>query len=244
MSEPTPHHQAFPPTQWSMVLSAQDGDSEERSRGLERICRIYWHPIYAYARKRSFNPQDAEDITQGFFAHLLQTKCFGKIEQRRGKLRTFLLVSVRNFMTNEWEKRSAQKRGGGVPLLSIDLKDAEDHICLEPADDLTPEVVFERHWATTMLQTVMDRLQAAQEKAGKAEQFRVLRDFLSLGRGDRTYREVGNELGISESGVKVAVHRLRKRYRELLLEEISGTLEPGESAEAELRYLFGVFQSC
>ncbi|MGK0184292.1 MAG: DNA-directed RNA polymerase specialized sigma24 family protein [Verrucomicrobiales bacterium] len=182
MSEHKPHPQAFPPTQWSMVLSAQDSDSEERSQGLERICRIYWHPIYAYARKRSFNPEDAEDITQGFFAYLLQTKYFGKVEQRKGKLRTFLLVSVRNFMT----KRTAQKRGGGVPLLSIDLKDAEDYMCLEPTDDLTPEVVFERHWATTMLQTVMDRLQAAQEKAGKGKQFHVLRDFLSLGRGDRT----------------------------------------------------------
>ena len=243
MTEESPHPHAFPPTQWTMVISAQNDDSGERSRALEQICRTYWHPIYAYARKRSYSPQDAEDITQGFFAHLLQTGGFGNVHERKGKLRTFLLVSVRNFMTNEWAKRKAQKRGGGAQLLSIDLNDAEDHMCLEPTDDLTPEAVFERHWATTMLQTVMGRLQAVFENEGKETQFDALKEFLALGRGERTYAQVAEDLGLSESGVKVAVHRMRKRYRELLLEEISGTLEPGESAEAELRYLFGVFQS-
>ena len=136
-----------------------------------------------------------------------------------------------------------QSVGHRSEVLSIDVEDAENHLCLEPTDELTPEAVFERHWATAMLQTVMDRLQAAFENEGKAEQFRELKDFLALGRGERTYQEVGEELGMSESAIKVAVHRMRKRYRELLLEEISGTLEPGESAEAELRYLFGVFQS-
>lgn len=242
MSDHSSHPQAFPPTQWTMVISAQNDNSEERSRALEQICRTYWHPVYAYARKRSFNPQDAEDITQGFFAYLLKTDGFGKVQQQQGKLRTFLLVSVRNFMTNDWAKRKAQKRGGGAQILSIDLKDAEDHICLKPADELTPEAVFDRHWATAMLQTVMDRLQAAFENEGKAEQFRALKDFLALGRGERTYQEVGADLGMSEAAIKVAVHRMRKRYRELLLEEIAGTLEPGESAEGELRYLFGVFQ--
>ena len=226
-----------------MVISAQKDNSEERSRALEQICRTYWHPVYAYARKRSFNPQDAEDITQGFFAYLLQTEGFGKVHERKGKLRTFLLVSVRNFMTNEWAKRQTQKRGGGAQVLSIDLKDAEEHICLEPVDNLTPEAIFERHWTTTILQTVMDRLEGAFKSEGKGELFHSLKEFLALGRGERTHREVGVELGMSESAIRVAVHRMRKRYGELLLEEISGTLGPGESAEAELSYLFGVFQS-
>ncbi len=242
MQNHTSRHQAFPPTQWSVVLSARADDSAERSRALEQICQTYWHPIYAYARKRGFNPEDAEDVTQGFFAYLLKTKEFGKVCDRKGKLRTFLLVAIRNFMANEWARRKAQKRGGGATVLSIDIKEAEDYICIEPTDNVTPETVFEQHWATTMLHTVMSRMQQAFEEDGNKELFETLKDFLALGGGERTYREVGEAIGLSESAVKVTVHRMRKRYRELLLTEIAGTMEPGESATEELRYLFGVFQ--
>ena len=157
------HPHAFPPTQWSVLISARASDSRERSRALEQICNTYWHPIYAYTRKRGFGSQDAEDITQAFFAHLLETDEFTKMREEKGKLRTFLLVAVRNFMAADWRRQSAQKRGGRVQVLSIDVEAAEDQTCLEPADNLTPEIVFERHWASTMLHTVMGRLQRAFE---------------------------------------------------------------------------------
>ncbi|MEZ5326201.1 MAG: sigma-70 family RNA polymerase sigma factor [Verrucomicrobiales bacterium] len=243
MTNQTEHHQAFPPTQWSVILSASDDDSEIRSQALEHICQCYWHPIYAYARKRGFSPQDAEDITQDFFGTLLETKGLEQAEAQRGKLRTYLLVRLRNFMANEWRRRKTKKRGGGAAVLSLDLDEAEQRTCLEPADHLTPEAVFERHWATTLLNTVMQRLQEAFEADGKGENFRVLKDYIARGDHDRKYLEVSEQMGISENAVRLAIHRLRKRYRDLLLQEIELTLEPGESAEAELRYLFGVFQS-
>lgn len=239
----TEHHQSFPSTQWSVVLSARGDDSAERSKALQQICQTYWHPIYAYARKRGFSPADSEDVTQEFFADLLGREEFANVRETKGKLRTFLLVAARNFMANEWQKRKAQKRGGGVTVLSIDVTDAEDRACLEPADSLTPEAVFERHWASSILNSVMRRLQESYEIDGKAEVFEKLKDHLGLGRGERSYREIGTELGISETAARLTVHRMRKRYRQFLLQQIASTLDPDESAEEELRYLFGVFQT-
>jgi RNA polymerase sigma factor (sigma-70 family) len=243
MSERTANHQSFPPTQWSVVLSARADDSEERSRALQQICQTYWHPIYAYARKRGFSPADSEDVTQEFFVYLLGREEFANVRETKGKLRTFLLVAARNFMANEWQKRKAQKRGGGVTILSIDVGDAEDQTCLEPADNLSPEAIFERHWASSILNAVMQRLQQLYELDGKAEVFEALKDHLGLGRGERSYREIGDGLGISEAAARLTVHRMRKRYRQFLLQQIASTLDPEESAEEELRYLFGVFQN-
>jgi RNA polymerase sigma factor (sigma-70 family) len=243
MQNHTSNHQAFPPTQWSVLISARADDSRERSRALEQICNTYWHPIYAYTRKRGFGSQDAEDITQGFFAHLLETDEFTRMREEKGKLRTFLLVAVRNFMAADRRRHSAQKRGGQAQVLSIDVDAAEDQTCLEPADKLTPEIVFERHWASTMLHTVMGRLQRAFEDDGKAEVFHALKEFLIRGSGKQSYRDVAGRLGLSESAARVAAHRMRKRYREMLLEEIAGTLAPDDSVAEELRYLFGVFES-
>lgn len=236
--------QSFPPTQWSLILSAGDEDSAIRSRALERICQTYWQPVYAYTRKRGFDPADAEDVTQEFFAYLLKTEAFEKLRQHRGKLRNFLLVAVRNFMANEWAKRKRQKRGGGATILHFDVEEAENQTCLDEAmEHLTPEAVFERHWATALLHTVMERLERVYEESDRAAVFNELKEFMARGRGERSYREAGEAIGMSEAAVKIAVHRMRKRYRELLLEEIEGTLQPGESAEEELRYLFGVFQA-
>jgi RNA polymerase sigma factor (sigma-70 family) len=239
----TEHQQPFPPTQWSVVLSARADDSEERSRALQQICQTYWHPIYAYARKRGFSPADSEDVTQEFFADLLRKKEIENLQERKGKLRTFLLVTARNFMANEWKKRKALKRGGGVTVLRIDVTDAEEHTCLEPADNLSPEAIFERHWASSILNAVMQLLQESYELDGKSEVFEALKDHLGLGRGERSYREIGEELGMSEMAARLTVHRMRKRYRQFLLQQIASTLDPEESAEEELRYLFGVFQS-
>ena len=224
------------------MLSARAEDSIERSRALQQICETYWHPVYAYMRKRGFFPQDAEDVTQEFFAYLLETEEFGKIDGAKGKLRSFLLVAARNFMANEWKRRKAEKRGGKLTFLSIDLKDAESHAILDPADELTPDAVFERHWATTILNTVMERLRQFHVDRGDEETFEALKDFLAMGRNDRTYADVGAELGIAESQARLKVHRMRKKYRELLLQQIASTLEPDECPEEELRYLFGLFQ--
>ena len=141
------------------MLSARAEDSSERSRALQQICERYWHPIYAYMRKRGFSPQDAEDVTQEFFADLLEKEEFGKVDGAKGKLRSFLLSAARHFMANEWRKRKRHKRGGDAKILSIDITDAEEHICFEPAEHVTPETVFERHWATTMLNSVMHRME-------------------------------------------------------------------------------------
>lgn len=237
------HPHAFPPTQWSIILSARHEDSEIRSQALEHICRCYWHPIYAYARKRGFSPEDAEDVTQGFFASMVHGQGFEKLDANRGKLRSYLLVALRNYMANEWRRRHAQRRGGDAKMLSIDLDDAEEHTCLEPAVQLTPEAVFERHWATTLLHTVMSQLERSFAQDGKGTTFELLKDFIARGRHERSQREVAEQLGISENAVRLAVHRLRKRYREMLLREIESTLEAGENPEDELRYLFGVFQA-
>lgn len=236
-------HQVFPPTQWTIVLSARADDSVERLQALEQICQTYWHPIYAYARKRGIIPADAEDVTQEVFAYLLRREDFASVQPRKGKLRTFLLASARNFTANEWQKRKALKRGGSATILSIDVNDAEEHTCLEPADSLTPEAVFERHWASSILNAVMERLRESYALDGKGEVFDALKDHLGLGRAERGYREVGEELGISETAARLTVHRMRKRYRQFLLQQIASTLDPEESAEEELRYLFGVFQN-
>lgn len=237
-----PDHQ-FPNTRWSVVLEAQCDDSELRDRALEQICRTYWLPVYAFARGQGLEPADAEDLTQEVLGNLLDKHAFENVAAEKGKLRSFLRVATKNHLRNGWKKDRRLKRGGGAQVLSLDYGDAEQRCSLEPHDDETPERFFDRHWGLNLLSRTMERLGAAYAGEGKGEVFEVLQDVLGQKGAVPRYRELSSELGISEGAVKVSVHRLRKRYRRILKEEIALTLEqPSEAAvDEEIRYLFGVF---
>ena len=233
----------FPNTRWSVVLEARDPDSALRNRALERICRTYWLPIYAYARGHKLSPTDAEDLTQDVLADLLKKEAFATVGAEKGRLRSFLMVVTKNQLRQGQRNASAQKRGGGVPVLSLDFHDAEKRCSLEPADDETPETLFDRHWGADLLRRAMERLEAVYLAEGKPEVFAALRDVIGGRRGDADYVELADGLGMTEGATRVAVHRLRKRYRRLLKEEIALTLDDDspEAVEEEIRYLFGVF---
>jgi RNA polymerase sigma factor (sigma-70 family) len=238
-----PHDSPFPDTRWSVVLQAQGVDSAVRRRALEEICRTYWMPVYAFARGQGLTPPDAEDLTQQVLAGLLDARAFEKVAPEKGQLRTFLRVVTKNALRNDWKKAGRTKRGGGMKILSLDHEAAEACLELEAVDGESPDRIFDRHWGLTLLQRTMERLEAAYVREKKQPLFDALKDVLGRGGGGPRYQDLAAELGMSEGAVKVAVHRLRQRYRTLLREEIIRTLDdPREEAvEAEIRHLFGVF---
>ena len=229
----------FVTTHWSVVLSARDQDSIRSVEALESLCRIYWHPLYAYVRRRGYSPADAEDLTQSFFAWLLERNWLGQADQRRGRFRTFLLTSISNFLANEWDKARTQKRGGGR-IVSLYFDDAEADFSHEPADHFTPEQSFEWRWALALLDQVMNRLNAEFVRDAKAELFETLKPCLLGERTAQPYATLASKLAMTEGSVKVAVYRLRQRYRQLLRDEIANTVVRPEEIEEEMRYLFAV----
>lgn len=235
----------FPNTRWSVILDAQDDDSGLRRRALEEICRTYWRPIYAFARGQGLVPSDAEDLTQNVLSRLLEQQAFEKVAEGKGKLRSFLRVATKNYLRNEWRKEKTQKRGGCATVLSLDYEDAERKISLQVVDEDSPERLFDRQWGLDLLSRTMDRLERVYVSEGKSNVFAVLKDVIGIKAGGPRHKDLASELGLSESGVGVAIHRLRKRYRRLLEEEIALTLddESEEAVEKELQYLFGVFSS-
>jgi RNA polymerase sigma factor (sigma-70 family) len=241
--------QAFPNTRWSVILQAQGSDSEVRNRALEQICRTYWLPIYAFARGQGLAPEDAEDLTQDVLSGLLDKGAFEQVAAERGKLRSFLRVATKNALRDDLRKAKRLKRGGGATVLSLDYEDAEQRcsaVALGAVDEQSPDKLFDRHWGRHLLNHTMERLGATYTGEGKAEVFAALKGVLGhLDSSGPSYRDLAAELGMSEGAIKVAVHRLRKRYRRILKEEIALTLEDESEAavEEELRYLFGVFAS-
>ncbi len=235
----------FPNTRWSVILEAQDDDSALRHRALEQICRTYWLPIYGFARGQGLSPSDAEDLTQNVLSSLLDKQAFAKVAAEKGRLRSFLRVATKNYLRSEWEKAKAQKRGGGATVLSLDYEDAERRISQQVSDEDSPDRLFDRQWGLHLLERTMERLESVYVSEGKGALFEGLKDVIGLKRGGPRHQDLGTELGMSESAVGVAIHRLRKRYRRLLKEEIALTLddESEEAVEAELQYLFGVFSS-
>ena len=233
----------FPNTRWSVVLGAQDPDSALRQQALERICRTYWLPIYAYARGHKLSPADAGDLTQIVLADLLAKEAFEQVGEGKGRLRSFLMAVTKNHLRKGWRDASRQKRGGGQPVLSHDFENAEQRCLLEPVDEESPETLFDRHWGADLLRRAMERLQAVYRAEGKPEAFAALRDVIGQGRGEFSYAELAGKLGLTEGATRVAAHRLRKRYRRILKEEIALTLDEDtpEAVEDEIRYLFGVF---
>ena len=219
------------------MLAGQDG-SAKAQEALGALCRAYWFPLYAYLRRQGKPPHDAQDLTQAFLLHLMEKHALSRVQPERGKFRSFLLASLQYFLADQRDKQQAQKRGGGVTFISLDEQDAEDRYRAEPAEQLDPARLFERRWAMTLLDLTLARLEAEFADSGKKERFEQLRVFL-LGEPEAlSYAEVGKRLGLKEGAVKVAVLRLRQRFRELLRAEIASTVAKDEEIEDELRHLF------
>jgi RNA polymerase sigma-70 factor (ECF subfamily) len=231
------HPRAFATTQWSMVAQAARRSSPEADGALAALCDSYWYPLYAYVRRRGHGPEDAQDLTQEFFARLLEKDALSKADRQRGKFRTFLLGSLDHFLANEWRKAGAQKRGGGRALLSLDFEQGENRYRMEPVDRWTPERVFERRWALTMMERALDRLRSEYHDGGKDELYEALKSQLGGESPPTPYGEVARQLGLSEGAVKTAAHRLRRRCREVLIAEAAQTVARAEDADAELREL-------
>jgi len=234
----------FPTTRLSLVLAAAGPESQARD-ALAALCRIYWYPLYGYIRRQGHSADDAQDLTQSFLARLLEKQTLRDFQQERGRFRSFLLASLRNFLANQRDSARAGKRGGHVLTVSLDIAidSGERRYCLEPRNDLTPEKIFEKQWALALLDHVMARLREEFEGAGEIERFRRLQSSLT---GDDTkirYRELAQQLDMTEGAVKVAIHRLRQRYRETLREEISSIVVHEQEISDEIRYLMSVIRA-
>jgi RNA polymerase sigma-70 factor (ECF subfamily) len=229
----------FATTRWTMVLAAAAaGASASSDEALARLCESYWYPLYAYLRRRGHDADEAQDLTQAFFAHLLDKRTLRHADPARGKFRSFLLVSLKNFVVNEWERQTARKRGGAVAILPLDFQNAEGRFLHEPIADGTPESLFDRAWTVTLLDRVLERLRA--EMAGSVKDPRRVEHllaYLSPGESPASYAETGKALGMSEDAVKIAVFRCRRRLGELLKEEIADTVSSLDQVEDEIRYL-------
>ena len=241
VTEASEHSPAvFVTTQWSVVLAAGNAGSAGADDALARLCRMYWYPLYCYVRRRGREAEDAKDLTQEFFARLLKRNWLGRADRERGRFRSFLLGAMNHFLADEWDKARAQKRGGGVAAVPLEITTAETRFAHEPADPSTPEQNFERRWALTLLEEVLQRLRAEYEAEGRAELFALLHPCLVGDRTEQPYAELARRLGSTEGTVKAAVHRLRQRYRGLLREEIAQTVAEPAEVDDELRHLFAV----
>jgi len=233
---------AFTTTHWSVVLAAQ-GRSPAADEALEKLCRVYWWPLYGFVRRNGYKPEESQDLTQGFFALLLERRDLDVVRQEKGRLRSYLLVSLKNFLAKAKRRELAAKRGEGRALVSLDELLARERADLEPADNLTADRIFERRWALTLLDQVLTRLESEYRSAGNAKLFDCLKQFLSDEPGGRSQAEVAAELGMTENAVKQAFHRLRQRYRQLLHDEIAQTVAVPGDVEGELRYFISVLQA-
>lgn len=230
----------FETTRWSAVLAAQDSSTAVVREALATLCETYWGPLYGFVRRQGHGVEEAEDLTQGYFALLLEKDYLQGVDASKGRLRSFLLVSVKHFLANEWDKKRALKRGGDLQKVPLDRESAESRFREHAADELTPEEVFERHWALTVLELALAELEREAETAGKKRKFERLKPYLVGGEPSVPYKEVGNELQMSPGAVKTAVYRMRQRFGHLLRNEIAETLASGADVEAELRHLLGV----
>jgi RNA polymerase sigma factor (sigma-70 family) len=226
----------FPNTRWSVVLAARQRSSPESAAALEAICRAYWYPLYAYVRRCGQSPHDAQDITQEFFCRLLEKRWLDAADREKGKLRTFLIVALKKFMSKEWRRALAQRRSGGHAHVQFDTIFAESRYAAD-SHALSPDETFDRQYALTLLDLTMNRLRADFVGAGKPGDFDVLKSCLTAERGTIDYAAVAQRLGVTEGAARVAAHRLRKRFREIYREEISHTLANGADLEAEMRHL-------
>ena len=229
---------SFATTRWSLVLAAGKGASPDAQDALAALCQTYWYPLYAYVRRQGHQPDDAQDLTQAFFARLLEKHYLQSADPERGRFRSFLLTAFQRFLSKERDRERTKKRGGGMKSLDLDFEAGERRYRLEPAHEATAEKVYEQRWALTLLDRVFARLRDESDRAGKQEAFNCLKVYLTGAAGTPRYREAAAELGMTEAAVKVAVHRLRRRYRDLVREEIAQTVAGPEEVDEELRHLF------
>ena len=237
-----PSHAQFTTTHWSVVLAARATDAPQAAAALEKLCRTYWYPLYAYLRRRGYGEHDAQDMTQGFFAHLLERDWLQGVAREKGRFRSFLLAALNYFLADQRDRATAQKRGGGQPVISFDAHEAEERYRLEPVDERSPDKLFEQRWAMALLDQVLARLAQEFSDAGKLELFNQLQPFLVEGTGEKTYAETARE-GMTEEALKKAVQRMRRRYHQLFREEIAQTVASPEEVEEELRHLCAVLGS-
>jgi RNA polymerase sigma factor (sigma-70 family) len=235
MSSESPN---FTTTHWSVVLASAQGDSPQAASALEQLCRTYWYPLYAFVRRQGHSPHDAEDLLQAFFARFLEQHYLNDVDRSKGRFRSFLLAALRHFLADEWDKATADKRGGRVQFLSLDSESAESRYWEEPATDLTPEKLYEQRWACVLLERVMQRLEQDSAEAGKGDFFEALKPFLVGESRSVSYAELAVKFGVSEAAPKMKVQRLRHRYQRLLREEIAHTVASPAEVEDEIRYLF------
>jgi RNA polymerase sigma factor (sigma-70 family) len=227
----------FATTHWSVVRRAGTNIGDEASQALDALFRTYWYPIYAYVRRLGHSPEDAQDVTQSFFAYVLEQGLIARAQPEAGRFRSFLLGSLRNFMANDFRRGQAQKRGGGAVVVSFDAHGAEERYALEPVETQNPQTLYQRAWAVAVLDEAVSQLEAEYQEEGKKDVFQALHQFLQGDRGSQTYAEIGASLGLSEGAVKVAVHRMRQRYRQLLRAAVAGTVADPIEVDDELRSL-------
>jgi RNA polymerase sigma factor (sigma-70 family) len=228
---------SFPTTSWSLVLAAKQKTSAASELALDKLCHQYWYPVYAYIRCRGGSGEDARDLTQEFFLHLLEKHYLNAIDAPRGRFRWFLQAAVKNFLANEYDRSQTQKRGGKQIFLSLDMARAENMYRLEPVDQLTPEKIFDRRWSLLVLDRVTDLLRQEYEKLGKGVYFDRLQPYLVGDDAEQSYRDLASALSTTEGAIKVAVHRLRRRFAEVLRAEIAETVSNESEIDTELRFL-------
>ena len=228
-------------TRWTTIQAVGDSGSPTADEALQALCSTYWFPLYSYVRRRGYSKEDAEDLTQAFFSKLLDQPNFSRLDSEKGKFRAFLLASLKNFLANEWDKTQRQKRGGKIQHLSLDWQSAEQKFQVAASSEPSPDEAYDREWAVALLERVIDLLQKECEAEGTGERFKTLKIYLTTGKGEASYFESAQSLSMSESSLRVAVHRLRKRYRELLRHEVSHTLLEPTMVEDELATLQKAF---
>lgn len=233
---------AFDTTRWSVVLAAGQEDSPSAQEALTQLYRAYWYPLYVIVRRQGCSPHDAEDLTQGFFLHLLNRHDLATVRRERGRFRSFLLVSLKHFLVNEWKRARALRRGGNQPAVSLELLGAEERFAAEQFETPDAEKCFDRRWAVAVLEQVFGRLRQEYASSGRQMLFNTLKPYLSPDGPGCSQAAVAAELGLNENALKQAVHRLRTRYRELLREEVAQTVATPGDIEDELRYLIEVLR--
>ncbi len=234
-------HDSFATTRWSIIAAAAGTPNPTARAALSVLCATYWRPLFEFIRRRGHGPEEAHDLTQGFFARLLEKGWLEDADRERGRFRAFLLAALKHYLSNERDFARSQKRGGGRGPISLDLEDAEKRLAGEPSHDLTPERLFERRWAMTVLDEALRRLESEHRAARKELVFSTLKPFLAFDGSEPPQADVAAALRMTEGAVKVAVHRLRKRFRELLREEVARTVDREEDVDEEIRHLFDAF---
>ena len=231
----------FATTRWTVVRAAGVQDSPQSAEALESLCRTYWIPLYGYVRRRGYAKEDAEDLTQGFFAKLLERQDIARLKQENGRFRSFLLAALKHYLSNERDRAGTLKRGGSITHFPLDWQSADTQFQIADAGQIPPDAAYDREWAVALLARVIDQLRDECIADGKAERFEKLKPYLTVGKGEIPYASAATALAMDEGAVRVAVHRLRKRYRELLRDEVAQTLSDPAMVDEELAVLLGAF---